>query len=253
MTNASSGPAQGSNSGSAADSADDNRGDQPSPQSFYDVLGLRSNASGQDIRRAYRDLSKLYHPDTTELESAIATTKFQSLNEAYATLSSPEKRMAYDYKVGFSRISVMQPLSRAQPGSGGSAEARKGYSSNAYIDPNDRPLSAGEFFALFILGLTFIACLVLVLTLSLTRDDVLNDLEALSNPNAVTESKTSMEPFPAQSAADSILGQSSVSGQASPGNSVSEKSSNPNFGSTQSVAPVAPELPRAPWLVPKPR
>lgn len=135
--------------------------------SYYDLLGLRPNASGQDIRRAYRDLSKLYHPDTTELESAIAVPKFQALNEAYATLSSPEKRLAYDYKIGFSRISVIQPL----PDMADSTVDSNGkpYSSNAYLDPTDRPLSAGELFALFILGVTFVACLLLVVTLSLAK------------------------------------------------------------------------------------
>lgn len=238
MTNASSGPAQGSSdSASAANSAEKiNNTDRQSSQSFYDLLGLRANASVQDIRRAYRDLSKLYHPDTTELESAIATAKFQSLNEAYATLSSPEKRMAYDYKVGFSRISVMQPLSRSQSSAGA---ADKGHSSNAYIDPNDRPLSAGEFFALFILGLTFIACLVLVFALSLTREGVLSDLEALTNPNAP-------------------VSESAVSGNAGTGNAVSgnvgpRNATRSDFGNTQSAAPVAPELPLAPWLTPKSR
>ncbi len=83
------------------------------PPNYYDLLGLRPGASPQDIRRAYRDLSKLYHPDTTQLERAIATAKFQALNEAYATLSSPEKRLTYDYKIGYSRLSVIQPLSQS--------------------------------------------------------------------------------------------------------------------------------------------
>lgn len=134
---------------------------------YYDLLGIRPNASSQEIRRAYRDLSKLYHPDTTELESAIAVPKFQALNEAYATLSSPEKRLTYDYKTGFSRISVIQPL----PETGGGAVDANGkkYSSNAYLDPTDRPLSAGELFALFILGITFVACLLLVVALSVKQ------------------------------------------------------------------------------------
>ena len=131
---------------------------------YYDRLGLRRGASVQDIRRAYRDLSKLYHPDTTELESAIAIPKFQALNEAYATLSSPEKRLAYDYKIGYSRLSVMQ-VKR-------DSEAQAHYPANAYLDPSDRPLSAGELFALFILGVTFVGCLLLVVTISLTRGDV---------------------------------------------------------------------------------
>jgi len=136
--------------------------------SYYDLLGVRPNASSQDIRRAYRDLSKLYHPDTTELESAIAVPKFQALNEAYATLSSPEKRLTYDYKIGFSRISVIQPLPETS-GEATEADGKK-YSSNAYLDPTDRPLSAGELFALFILGITFAACLLLVVTLSLAQN-----------------------------------------------------------------------------------
>jgi curved DNA-binding protein CbpA len=146
----------------------------PQMPTYYDVLGLRPNASVQEIRRAYRDLSKLYHPDTTALESAIAIPKFQALNEAYATLSSPEKRLSYDYKVGFSRLSVIQPwvTSAGRNGEGPSGQYPERYPKNAYLDPTDRPLSAGEFFALFILGLTFAACLLLVVTLSLTKGDV---------------------------------------------------------------------------------
>ncbi|MEO1621452.1 MAG: J domain-containing protein [Cyanobacteria bacterium J06632_3] len=138
---------------------------------YYDLLGIRTTASVQEIRRAYRDLSKLYHPDTTELESAIATPKFQALNEAYATLSSPEKRLAYDYKIGYSRISVMQPLSNTNHHKNGPQPYDP--TRSAYISPTDRPLSAGELFALFILGVTFIGCLLLVFTIGLTRGDEL--------------------------------------------------------------------------------
>ncbi len=148
---------------------------QLAQSNYYERLGLRPNASVQDIRRAYRDLSKLYHPDTTELESAIAIPNFQALNEAYATLSSPEKRLTYDYKTGFSRMSVMQSFAQGETSPKDKSTAgspAQPYSSNAYLDPTDRPLSAGEFFALFILGITFIACLLLVLTLSLTKGDV---------------------------------------------------------------------------------
>ncbi|HEY9878132.1 MAG TPA: J domain-containing protein, partial [Leptolyngbyaceae cyanobacterium] len=52
------------------------------PKSYYHLLGIKPTASAQQIRRAYRDLSKLYHPDTTELPAEIATDKFQQLNEA---------------------------------------------------------------------------------------------------------------------------------------------------------------------------
>lgn len=136
-------------------------------QTYYDLLGLHPSASGQQIRRAYRELSKRYHPDTTALPAAIATTKFQQLNEAYATLSSPDRRAAYDLKIGYSRFTVIQPsVDLNRP----ATESRK-VRSTAYLDPTDRPLSAGELFALFILGLTFIACLALVIFVGLTRGE----------------------------------------------------------------------------------
>ena len=65
----------------------------PNQTSYYVLLGLPPSASALEIRRAYRELSKRYHPDTTELPTAIATAKFQQLNEAYATLSNPERRL----------------------------------------------------------------------------------------------------------------------------------------------------------------
>ena len=136
--------------------------------SYYTLLGVHPSASVRDIRQAYWDLSKLYHPDTTSLPAAIATAKFQQLNEAYATLSNPERRTAYDYKIGYSRIAVVQPL----PNLSQSATRPRSYqSSSAYLDPTDRPLSPGEVFALFILGLTFIACLVLAITIGITRGE----------------------------------------------------------------------------------
>lgn len=224
MTNPSSGPTQNA-----------------STSSFYDVLGLRPNASVQDIRRAYRDLSKLYHPDTTELESAIATSKFQTLNEAYATLSSPEKRLTYDYQNGFSRLSVMPSFGTApgQPQNAKSGQGKEKYSSNAYIDPNDRPLSAGEFFALFILGITFICCLILVVTLSLTRSDtVLSDVESpeSSQPTAVQISPQPVAPRP------------------NPWSNPSSNSS-PNPNPVVEPRPDLPkaDLPQSPWLIPKSR
>lgn len=141
----------------------------PRPATHYDRLGVKPTASPQQIRQAFRELSKLYHPDTTTLPEEEATEKFQQLNEAYGILSSPDRRWTYDKQVGYSRISVMQPLEPLSRAS--SAVPRRQEPSNLYLDPTDRPLSAGEIFALFILGLTFVACLALVVTVSLTRGE----------------------------------------------------------------------------------
>ena len=159
-------------------------GTQQQPN-YYEQLGIQPTANVQQIRRAYRDLSKLYHPDTTTLAAETATRKFQQLNEAYATLSSPERRLIYDRQIGYSRISVMQPPADLSPTA---KSAQRSYSSNAYLDPTDRPLSAGEMFALFILGLTFVACLALVITVGVTQGDVvLQPDETISPPTSLRE------------------------------------------------------------------
>lgn len=139
-----------------------------SPKNHYELLGVKPTASAQEIRRAYRELSKLYHPDTTELSGAIATQKFQALNEAYGTLSNPELRLSYDSKIGYSRFYVSQSPRDVRTGTGPDAPFESRYT---YLDPTDRPLSAGEIFALFILGLTFAACLALVFILGIADSD----------------------------------------------------------------------------------
>ena len=131
----------------------------------YDLLNLHPSASQQQIRQTYRELSKLYHPDTTSLPAAIATAKFQQLNEAYATLSNPERRLTYDLRIGYSRYKVVQPPADLYR----SVEPQR---STAYRDPTDRPLSAGELFALFILGLTFLGCLGLAIGMGIARGEI---------------------------------------------------------------------------------
>ncbi len=137
---------------------------------YYALLGLHPSASVQQIRRSYRELSKLYHPDTTDLPATIAIQKFQQLNEAYATLSNSERRLIYDYKIGYSRFNVIQPPADLDRYSA-SQENRTKPSSSAYLSSSERPLSAGEVFALFILGLTFLSCLILILVIGLIRGD----------------------------------------------------------------------------------
>ncbi|MBE9127089.1 MULTISPECIES: J domain-containing protein [unclassified Coleofasciculus] len=154
------------------------------PTTYYGILGLHPSASPLEIRRAYRDFSKRYHPDTTDLPTDTATVKFQQLNEAYATLSNPERRVLYDQKIGYSRYSVIQP----PPGFNHPVnQPRPKYSSSAYLDPTDRPLSAGELFALFVLGLTFVGCLLLAIVIGLTRGDSALQVSGIHNYSLPTE------------------------------------------------------------------
>lgn len=141
------------------------------PASHYITLGLTPTASPQEIRRAYRELSKQYHPDTTTLPAAIAISKFQQLNEAYAVLNNFETRAIYDQKIGVKL--VRPPLNLGTQSVVRSVTPSRVIKSSGYLDPVERPLSPGEIFALFILGLTLVACLVLAIAIGLTREPVL--------------------------------------------------------------------------------
>jgi len=61
---------------------------------FYEVLGLRRDASAEDIQRAYRKLARTYHPDVNK--SPEAEEKFKEVSEAYDVLSDPDTRKRYD-------------------------------------------------------------------------------------------------------------------------------------------------------------
>ena len=62
---------------------------------YYEVLGLRKGAGEDDIKKAYRQLAKKYHPDMNPGDKD-AEAKFKEVNEAYAVLSDPEKKAQYD-------------------------------------------------------------------------------------------------------------------------------------------------------------
>ena len=79
-----------------------------------------------------------------------------------------EQRISYDSKIGYSRFYVSQAPKDID---GGSRKDQPFESRYTYLDPTDRPLSAGEIFALFILGLTFAACLALVFILGIADSD----------------------------------------------------------------------------------
>ena len=61
---------------------------------YYEVLGLSKGASEDEIKKAYRKLSKKYHPDINK--EPDAEEKFKEVSEAYEILSDPQKRAAYD-------------------------------------------------------------------------------------------------------------------------------------------------------------
>lgn len=102
---------------------------------YYETLGVDRNASEDDIKKAYRKLSRQYHPDIAGPEFE---DKFKEVNSAYEVLSDSEKRRMYDAGVdpnnpnagGFSSFDMSDlfgglfnfangssgPMSRTQPG-----------------------------------------------------------------------------------------------------------------------------------------
>ncbi|WP_147532411.1 molecular chaperone DnaJ [Bacillus marasmi] len=65
-----------------------------SKRDYYEVLGVAKGASKDEIKKAYRKLSKQYHPDINKAEDAA--DKFKEIKEAYEVLSDDQKRAHYD-------------------------------------------------------------------------------------------------------------------------------------------------------------
>ena len=61
----------------------------------YTVLGVTRQASDEEIKRAYRDLARRYHPDSHP-DDPDAEDRFKEVSVAYETLRDPERRRRYD-------------------------------------------------------------------------------------------------------------------------------------------------------------
>lgn len=131
---------------------------------YYELLGVGPEDTPQRLRQAHRDLSKLYHPDTTRFPAEEARLRFEQVQTAYEVLSDRAQRLQYDLKLGI--ITPPKPITPQRPKL---AEV----SSSAYLSAEDRPLSSGELFAIFILGVTFLGCLLLALVLGVARGEAL--------------------------------------------------------------------------------
>ena len=102
----------------------------------YQRLGVPVQASAEELRQAFRRLSKRYHPDTTSLPQPVAAAAFAQLQRAYSVLSDPEQRRRYDADRQ-SQVSPQPPLPPQE---------------NAQLlTPVRRPLSGGEWLALLLL------------------------------------------------------------------------------------------------------
>ena len=78
-------------------------------KNYYRILGLKSSASEDDIKRSYRTLAKRYHPDVNP-GNEEAARKFADINEAHTILSDKQQRAEYDARL----LAAQKPTARPQ-------------------------------------------------------------------------------------------------------------------------------------------
>ena len=68
------------------------------PESPYDLLGVADDCSTADVKKAYRDMARLFHPDrnTDAQDIEMRTAHFLKIKKAYETLQDPGSRKLYD-------------------------------------------------------------------------------------------------------------------------------------------------------------
>ncbi|MCF8131912.1 MAG: J domain-containing protein [Synechococcus sp. Tobar2m-G35] len=115
----------------------------PPGSTHYQRLGLPPLASPEEVRQAFRRLSKQLHPDTALLPPAEAHRAFRDLQEAYAILSDPDRRRAYDRQLALAPPAILPTPPPPSPPSSAPRSAELS---------SRRPLSGGEWFALVLLG-----------------------------------------------------------------------------------------------------
>jgi len=132
---------------------------RPASPCHYELLQLPATATPQQLRQAFRLLSKRYHPDTTTLPQAQAELAFQRLQKAYAVLSDPTRRQAYDSQRLQPPAAPVMSTSRSVPAS--------------RPDGVRRALSGGEWFALLLLAVALVLSLILGIGLAWARGTAL--------------------------------------------------------------------------------
>ena len=132
----------------------------------YELLGVPPSANNAELRKAFRELSKLLHPDTTSLPSEEATRQFQFVCEAYDLLSDPVLRANYDKSLAkennVTNQKIESNLTNKQPVQ---------FSKSIGVR---RPFSGGELFSLFLLITSILISLALGVLVAFLRGENLS-------------------------------------------------------------------------------
>jgi DnaJ-class molecular chaperone len=115
-------------------------------ETFYDVLGVDEKCSQDDIKKAYRKLSFINHPDKNG-NSQESTEKFQKISEAFSILSDPDERVKYDitrnnpfagmgggFGGGGIRVNPMDIFNMFMGGGGGGGGAAEHHPMNGFVN-----------------------------------------------------------------------------------------------------------------------
>ena len=65
-------------------------------KNYYQLLGIEPSAGQEEIKRAFRKMASLYHPDHNPKDAEKAEEKFKAINEAYEVLGDEGKRRQYN-------------------------------------------------------------------------------------------------------------------------------------------------------------
>jgi molecular chaperone DnaJ len=103
---------------------------------LYDVLGVQREAGAAEIRRAYRRLSRRYHPGVNPGDREAAA-RFAQVTLAFETLSDPDRRRAYDAGEGSAAVPSGEPL----------AFGFEGFDFSVNVSGEHQALTFGELFA----------------------------------------------------------------------------------------------------------
>ncbi len=132
----------------------------------YELLGVSTSANNAELRKAFRQLSKQLHPDTTSLPSDEATRQFQNVCEAYDLLSDPVLRANYDLSIekenNYTNQKKESNFTNLEPVQ---------FSKSIGVR---RPLSGGELFSLLLLMISIFLSLALGVFITFLRGGGLN-------------------------------------------------------------------------------
>lgn len=99
----------------------------PRPKTHYETLRVETDVSAEDLKSAYRVLSRRYHPDRHPKHADAAARLMASINVAYDVLSDADRRQRYDREIGLTPPRVaFRPVSPVRRGASASPVSRAG-------------------------------------------------------------------------------------------------------------------------------